>query len=399
MKKYGIAFLVVLSSGTALALPPAVELDRLMLHAKMALDGNAYAEAAENLARAQKLGIALPEDFAVSYATALNGMGKTDEAKRVLEAYLNKHGTKGASYKPALALLVQLESGGKVSASADGASAAPTSALSATRVAAPPRPQLPFEVSEEIWRTLEASEAYRNAPRPRTRAYRVDYEARAQTEYTGAKNSALKKPAPTTQSGSAEGRSLGDKCWLQQTRTNVASLGKVVPTNNYVCGSVSLGTTDGATTTGYLKALDELKGSLFPMRVGNQLSVRSRYAYVADRRFDSTVTISCQVTGHEPAGNLDAALKGEAWKIHCRNGVSSDSAPTPTFYEADDHYLEDLGVMLSAIGRLNFNEKKFFLPHPGAESVMDTQGDYASRTTATYTRYDWSAEPVTRGEK
>lgn len=393
MKKYGIALLLALSAGTALALPPAVELDRLMLHAKTALDANAYAEAAENLAKAQKLGIALPEDFAVSYATALNGMGKTDEAKRVLEAYLNKHGTKGASYKPALALLVQIETGGPAHAGAGDTSPAPTAALSGKRSAAPARPQLPFEVSEEVWRTLEASEAYRNAPLPRTRAYRVDYETRVQREYTGAKNSALKKPAPTTQSGSAEESSLGDKCWLQQTGTPLGIQGKVVLTNNYVCGSVSLGTTDGVTTTGYIKALDELKGSLFPMRVGNQLSVRSRQAYLADRKFDSTVVSLCQVTGHEPAEKLDPALKGEAWKIHCRNGVSTDNAPTPTVYEGDDYYLEDLGVMLSAIGRLNFNEKKFFLPHPGAQSVMDTQGDYASHTTTTYTRYDWSAEP------
>lgn len=394
MKKYGIVFLLALSAGTALALPPAVELDRLMLHAKTALDANAYAEAAENLGKAQKLGIVLPENFAVSYATALNGMGKPDEAKRVLEAYLNKHGTKGASYKPALALLVQIESGGQPSATTGDASPIPTRALSGKRSAAPARPQLPFEISEEIWRTLEASEAYRNAPPPRTRAFRVDYETRDQMEFTGAKNSALKNPAPIAQSGSAEGRSLGDKCWLQQTRTNLASLGKVVSMNNYVCGSVSLGMTDGVTTTGYIKALEELKGSLFPLRVGNQLSVRTRHAYLADRKFDSTVTASCQVMGHEPAANLDPALKGEAWKIHCRNGVSSDNAPTPTVYEADDYYLEDLGLMLSAIGRLNFNEKKFFLPQPGAQSVMDTRGDYASHTTTTYTRYDWSVEPA-----
>jgi hypothetical protein len=398
MKKYGIALLLALSAGTALALPPAVELDRLMLHAKTALDGNAYAEAAENLAKAQKLGIALPEDFALSYATALNGMGKTDEAKRVLENYLNKHGTKGASYKPALALLVQIESGGKGYASAGDQSAAQTGSVSGKRIAAPARPQLPFEVSEEIWRTLEASEAYRNAPRPRT--YRVNYQTSNQMEFTGAKNSTLKKPAPTAKSTSTEGSSLGEKCWLQQTRTSPTGAGQTTSSNNYICGGfVSLGMTDGVKTTAYIKALDELKGSLFPLRVGNQLSVRSRQAYMADRRFDSTIATACQVTGHEPAGGLDPVLKGEAWKIHCRNSVSSDYAPTPSVYEADDYYLEDLGVMLSAIGQLSFREKKFFLPQTGSQNVMDLQGDYASRTTTTYTSYDWSVEPKGRGEK
>ena len=398
MKKRWIALVLALSAGTALALPPAVELDRLLLHAKTALDAKAYAEATENLTKAQKLGIALPENFALSYATALNGMGKTDEAKRVLENYLNKHGTKGTSYKPVLALLVQIESGGKGYASAGDQSVSSTSAVADKGNAAPARPQLPFDVSEEIWRTLEASEAYRNAPRPRT--YRISYQSSDQMEYTGAKNSFLKKPAPITKSASTEANSLGDKCWMQQSRTSLSSTGQNISSSNYICGGfVSLGTTDGVKTTGYIKALEELKGSLFPMRVGNQLSVRSRQAYMADRRFDSTITSSCQVTSHEPAGGLDPALKGEAWKIHCRNSVSSDYSPTPSVFEADDYYLEDLGVMLSAIGQLNFGEKKFFLPQTGSQNVMDTQGDYASRTTTTYTRYDWSVEPGGRGEK
>lgn len=395
MKKHWIALVLALSAGTALALPPAVEMDRLMLHAKTALDAKAYAEAAENLAKAQKLGIALPEEFALSYATALKGMGKPDEAKRVLEAYLNKHGTKGASYKPVLALLVQIESGGQGDAGAGDPSASPTGSLSGKRSAAPPRPQLPFEISEEIWRTIEASEAYRNAPRPRT--YKVSYETRDQMEFTGAKNAFLKKPAPITKSASTEASSLGDKCWVQQGRTFLSSTGQTISSNNFICGGfVSLGMTDGVKTTAYIKALDELKGSLFPMRVGNQLSVRSRQAYMADRRFDSTIATSCQVTGHEPAGGLDPGLKGEAWKIHCRNSVASDYSPTPRIFEADDYYLEDLGVMLSAIGQLNFREKRFFLPQTGSQNVMDTQGDYASRTSTTYTRYDWSVEPGAR---
>jgi hypothetical protein len=85
MKKLLAALLMTLTAGTALALPPAVELDRLMLHAQTALDAQSYSEAADNLATAKKLGIALPENFALRYATALNGLGKANEAKAVLE--------------------------------------------------------------------------------------------------------------------------------------------------------------------------------------------------------------------------------------------------------------------------------------------------------------------------
>lgn len=396
MKKYLATLLMTLAAGTALALPPAVELDRLMLHAQTALEAGAFAEAADHLAKAQKLGLALPENFALNYATALNGLGKTAEAKGVLEKYLNKYGTRGPSYKPVLVLLVQIESGGKGYASAGDQASSSTGAVADKGNVAPARPQLPFEVSEEVWRTIEASEAYRNAPRPRT--YRFSYQTNDQLEFTGARNSFLKKPAPTTKSVSTEASSLGDKCWMQQSRTFLSGTGQNISSNNYICGGfLSLGSTDGIKTTGYIKALDELKGSLFPMRVGNQLSVRSRQAFTADRRFDSTITTSCQVTGHEPAGGLDPALKGEAWKIHCRNSVTSDYNNTSTVFEADDYYLEDLGVVLSAIGQFNFREKKYFLPQAGSQNVMDIQGDYASHTTTTYTSYDWSVEPRGRG--
>jgi len=107
--KAALAVLLTLVSASAFALPPQVELDRLMLHAKTALDAKAYDEALEQLAQARKLGVALPEGFALEQATALAGLGRTDEAKTVLDAYLDRYGTKGASYKPALELLVKIE--------------------------------------------------------------------------------------------------------------------------------------------------------------------------------------------------------------------------------------------------------------------------------------------------
>src|SRR6478672_10243215 len=109
MKVLLAVLLCVAPVGAAFALPPQVELDRLMLHAKTALDAKAYDEALEQLAQAKKLGVALPEGFALEQATALAGLGKTDDAKTVLDAYLDRYGTKGASYKPALDLLVKLE--------------------------------------------------------------------------------------------------------------------------------------------------------------------------------------------------------------------------------------------------------------------------------------------------
>lgn len=113
-----LAALLILAPVGAFALPPQVELDRLLLHAKTALDANAYGEALEQLTQAKTLGVALPEAFALEEATALAGLGKTVDAKATLEAYFNRYGTTGASYKPALDLLVKLDDGRAGAASA-----------------------------------------------------------------------------------------------------------------------------------------------------------------------------------------------------------------------------------------------------------------------------------------
>lgn len=391
MKKYWAALLLALSAGTALALPPAVELDRLMLHAQAAMEAGSYSDAVDNLTKAQKLGIALPESFALSYATALNGLGKTAEAKSALEKYLNKYGTKGASYKQAMALLVQIESqeSGKAGEPAPAAKATgAVSSKAAAKQRVPVRPELPFVVSEDVWQVLEASEAYRNAPLPRP--YKFSYQASAQTEYTGSKSSTLTPPAPTSKSGTTETTALGEKCWAQRSTNFISGAGSFT-SDNYICGGfMTLGSTDGSNATTIIKSIDELTGSLFPMRIGNQMTLRYQFAFLKDRRFDMTIASTCQVTGEGPAGDLDPALKGKAWKVHCRQNTSSAYNSTVTTTETDDYYLEDLGVRLSLIGQLNFPEKRFILPHPGSQTAIIAEGEYGSRTTTTYTLYDWS---------
>jgi len=390
MKKLLAALLMTLTAGTALALPPAVELDRLMLHAQTALDAQSYAVAADNLDKAKKLGIALPENFALRYATALNGLGKANEAKAVLEKYLNSHGTKGPSYKAVLALLVQIENQEQGTSSAPVQSA-PASGVAANRKGAvPARPQLPFAVSEDIWRTLEASEAYRNSPRPRL--YKTSYQASEQVEYTGSKSSSLPNPAAVSKSADVAITSLGDKCWVQKSTTFYSAVGKSYVPDNYICGGLSLGEMVGDKATAFIKSLDELKGSLFPMRIGNQMSMRYQVAHVADRRFDSTTASACQVVSQGPASELSSALNGAAWKIRCQRSYTNAYDNKPTVFENDDYYLEDLGLYLSAIGQLNFREKKFILPKPGDQTVLVAEGDYGSRITTTYTSYDWSVD-------
>lgn len=401
MKALFTSLLMILSVGTALALPRAVELDRLMLHAKAALNAKSYQEAADHLSQAKKLGIALPESFPLDYATALAGLGRTDDAKGILDEYFKRYGTKGASYKEVLELLVRMENQehGKSRAAIQPASAprAGNRQVDVMNQSVPARPQLPFVVSEDIWQAIEASDAYRNSPRPRT--YKVSYQTIEQMEYTGSKNSSLPSRAATQKSVVVDASSLSDKCLVKKGSSYLSSTRKNHETSGYVCGGdLYLGDTGDGKATSFIKSLDELKGSLFPMRIGNQISLRYQLAHVSDRRFDSTTALSCQVISQGSASELNARLKGVAWKIRCQNSYTSNYDGKSTISEMDDYYLEDLGLRLSAIGQFNSLEKRFVLPQPGDKSVLVTEGDYGSRTTTTYTGYDWSVS-TEDGEK
>lgn len=255
----------------------------------------------------------------------------------------------------------------------------------------PARPQLPFTVSEDIWRTIETSEAYRNSPRPRS--YTVNYQASSQLDYTGSKNSHLDKPAATSTRTAREASSLSEKCSVLRNSVFPSSTGQTFVTDSYVCGGfLSLGSTSNGKTAGFIKGLDELKGSLFPMRIGNQMSLRYQTAYVQDRRFDSVITSSCQVMSQRPASELHPRLTGTAWKIHCQGGYTSNYDNKTISSETDDYYLEDLGLKLQFIGQLNLKEKKFILPKPGDQTVAVAEGDYGSRNTTTYVSYDWTVD-------
>lgn len=396
MKPFLAALVLIFSADTLLALPPAVELDRRLLHAKTALEAKSYNEAADQLGHAKKLGITLPERFALDYATALAGVGSANEAKLVLDEYFGKYGTKGASYKEALKLLVQMEDqerrASRPPTPSASSSSAPTPSTPTTGAGTHQgstdqgRPQLPFVVSEDIWRAIEASEAYRNAPP--SRAYKINYQASYQSEYTGSKSSSLPKPAASSKKSTLEATLLGNKCALVQSST---LLGKNLASGNYVCGGfLYLGVTYDGKTASFIKSLDELKGSLFPMRIGNQMTLRYQIAVPSDRRFDATSVSSCQVMGQGSARELHPQLTGTAWKVRCQNSGTYNYDNKPIVSEFDDYYLEDLGLMLSAIGQINFLEKKFILPQPGDQTVLVTEGDYGSRTTTTYTSYDWS---------
>lgn len=389
MKSILVSLFLTLSGSAALALPAAVELDRLLLHAKTALNDKSFDRAADHFVQAQKLGVALPEGFSLGYATALAGQGKANEAKAVLDRYLNKHGTKGASYKQVLELLVRLESPneGASNPSQPTKAIAPAAAVTAARL--PPRPQLPFAIDEALWRTLESSEMYRNTPTPQALRIRSVYED--STVYTGSKTQALAPRQPYTITKETVYAPLSEKCQVAKTaiisaRKNAAPLSIA----NYTCGGVGLGSGVGGQLSP-LSGLGPLSGSLYPPRIGAKQRIQSEMRSGSNRELLRT-TSQCEITGRMEARQLHARLTGTAWVVQCHNELTGIGGADgkPIISDFEDYLLEDLGVLLSAIGQPNMAEKRMFIPAPGSQSVLMTDGDYGARITSTYSSHDWA---------
>lgn len=252
----------------------------------------------------------------------------------------------------------------------------------------PPRPQIPLAISEDIWRTIEASEAYRNIPK--SRSIKTSSNQTNQTEYTGPKFAANRPPSSSKYSVTRERIPLGERCAMTKGIFNFEGRPKPTESEEYFCGSIRLGRTSDGKPQTQIKSLDELRGSLFPMRIGAKTTIRYQNTYVSDSKYDSTNASSCEVMSKGPANELDARLAGTAWKVHCQSSYSLSLDNKTKTSETDDFYLEDLGVMLSSIGSFDASKGKAMLPSPGLQTTITSDGDYGTRTTSTYLSHEWA---------
>jgi uncharacterized caspase-like protein len=243
----------------------------------------------------------------------------------------------------------------------------------------PTRPVLPFTVNEAVWKIIEDSEYYRNLPRPRTANATFQYEQKV--ELKGWKNRGRANPPPSQKSEKIEVTPLGDKISLQLTTAEFI-------TNNYECGHfLSLGTISNGQTSVITDSIDELKGSLFPLRIGAQLSVRYNSANPAYPKSGIHYSLACQVTDRDEAKKLNPKLPGVAWKVHCQHETQiNGNTYNGTEY---DYFLEDLGLFLSAFGQHkgNLTEWEFVLPAVGNTTVKEAG---SVEITKVYKSSDWT---------
>ena len=248
------------------------------------------------------------------------------------------------------------------------------------RQAQPPRPSLPFAIEESVWQTLEASEMYRNAPRPRALRLRTEYES--SEEYTGSESRTLRPAVPQIHTNEWEITPLGEKCTAKKFKSGA---------NAYVCGSIFLGSFNGGEPFNPLKSLGPLSGSLYPPRIGAEQRVQfERVSTRMGPKFDIRTTSHCRITGRMKANQLSSRLTGTAWIVPCREETTTGGRGEPRVSESEDYLIEDLGIMLSLIGVLSEEKKQYVMPAPGFQTVRVSDGDWGSRATSTYRSHEWT---------
>ena len=245
--------------------------------------------------------------------------------------------------------------------------------------APPPRPNLPFIVDESIWRALEASEMYRNAPI--ARAFRVHRVSKQELQYKD-----IGTQPPTVYTADVDTERLSDRCKLLKSR--LAWDKNIVETQTYNCGGITLGKMRDGKLFSSLKKLGPLSGSLYPPQIGAEQRVQYEVREVEGQKLDGRETQRCTITGRLEARQVNSRLTGAAWAVRCeREFRYSEDVAKPTAYEAQDYLIEDLGLMMSDIAMLDSTSQRYTFPTIG---FAYAHAHESFNQTITYLNYEWA---------
>jgi len=99
----------MLFSGSASALEPEHEMQRLMLATEAAVEAKNWGEASEYLNRLQQMEAEKPANYLYYRGRVMLESGFLNEAKSALEGYVSKAGAEGEHYTDALTMITQVE--------------------------------------------------------------------------------------------------------------------------------------------------------------------------------------------------------------------------------------------------------------------------------------------------
>ncbi|MBS0218828.1 MAG: hypothetical protein JSR63_11730 [Proteobacteria bacterium] len=279
------------------------------------------------------------------------------------KAYLKEFpkGRHAAAARVKLAILT--DAGGVQPGGSNGATSTPAKA-GASITSAITRPRLPFELSEDVWSAIEKSDLAR-ATYPRKTI---------EIAYTDVSDSVFAKlHVQTTQvvnkriTPLADARGYQEVEQRQEASWTNSNGGRGAPqatsSRNYFLGGVlDLGTvTSDGVAIGRLSKIHEIQGSLYPLHIGAEVSLRYDYEYVQNHDYNSTIATQCRIIAKVAASTLSPQLPGDAWQLGCRtttvmNGKTTEAA-------SDKQYIVgDWGVTYHQLGILDLTKKTMVVP-------------------------------------
>lgn len=108
-KRLAVALALLITAGSASALPPEHEVRRLMLATETAVQNGEWREAGEYLNRLQALDVDKPYDYQYFRGRVMLEAGQLNEARQALEQYVSSAGNDGDHYDEALELITDVE--------------------------------------------------------------------------------------------------------------------------------------------------------------------------------------------------------------------------------------------------------------------------------------------------
>lgn len=234
----------------------------------------------------------------------------------------------------------------------------------APKATATSRPHLPFELSEDVWNAIEKSGLARATHPHKT----------VEIAYTDITDSDFAKlHVQTTVAINKRIMPLADAQNYQEvqdrveTSWNNSNGGRGAPqtslSRSYFLGSfLELGAVNAdGNAVGRLSKIHELDGSLYPLRIGAEVSARFDYEYVANRDFSSTVATKCRIIAKVAASTLSPQLPGDAWQLSCQTTTVMNGKTTET--ASDKQYIVgDWGVTYHQLGVFDLTKKAMVIP-------------------------------------
>ena len=254
--------------------------------------------------------------------------------------------------------------------------------VSGTEVHDCPRPDLPFQLDEKVWKALEGSEFYHSLPRSKTvhlKTVRTLTTSSApplnEIQVAGEVTVSALTPCLRKADGTAT-KSIAAK----NGRQTVGTL------NSQFYGLngdfVDLGVQKDGTTVLLVTDL-KISGNLFPIAIGKTVDI---HVEGVSRGQTEVQDQHCQVAIKSDAAKFDSRLSGAAWEIVCETTLTMDGKTQ------EGHrfpvWLEDTGIFLADIAEKSKLGRNY-IPSVGG---MDLQKMADSNLNITWSVYDWTIE-------